>query len=119
MASRPRFLVGADYSPRQSGLSSPPRAQRAPSHVRTRVYPSSALSSGRSRIYPTSTGERVGVRGLLNREFVTPHPAHFVRRPLPVGEVTRVCGTAESEMRKRQALEGELAAAVHDMHAGT
>src|SRR5439155_25234829 len=44
---------------------------------RTRVYPSSALLAGRSRKHPTSTGERVGVRGTMTLAFVTPHPPAF------------------------------------------
>src|SRR5262249_40172494 len=39
-------------------------ARPLPACIRTRVYPSSVIISGRSRIYPTSA-ERVGVRGAL------------------------------------------------------
>jgi DNA ligase-1 len=50
-----------------------PHAGALPLH-RTRVYPSSAPLSGRSRINPTSAGERVGVRGIGSADM--PEPPH-------------------------------------------
>ena len=39
---------------------------------------------------PLPCGERVGVRGVMTRKFVTPHPARCACRPLPMGEVQSI-----------------------------
>src|ERR1051325_11581882 len=58
---------------------------------------------------PSPLWGEVGVRGLCLSQFSIPHPAHFVRRPLPMGEVDLACGPVASnsalELRSGDALQ--------------